>query len=133
MDPALIVAEFVPNDELATVYSSVGVLLNDHWDTMRNWGIVSNRLFDALACGTPIVSDHLPELSELFGDAVSTYRDAEELRQAVDLALDDPIAARRPGRGRPRDRAGPPHLRPSGPPAAGHPGPLRSRPTPKMT
>jgi hypothetical protein len=95
VDPALIMAEFVPNDELATVYSSIGVLLNDHWDTMRKSGIVSNRIFDALACGTPIVSDHLPELGDLFGDAVGTYGDAEELRQAVDLALEDPIAARR--------------------------------------
>ena len=95
VDPGLIVSEFIPNDELATVYSSIGVLLNDHWDTMRAWGIVSNRLFDALACGTPIVSDYLPELPELFGDAVSTYRDAEELRRAVDIDLDDPIAARR--------------------------------------
>ena len=133
VDPALIVAEFVPNDELATVYSSVGVLLNDHWDTMRNWGIVSNRLFDALACATPIVSDHMPEVGELFGDAVSTYADAEELRQAVDLASGRPHRGPPTRRGRPRDRAGPPHVRPSGPPAAGHPGPLRSRPTPKMT
>jgi len=95
VDPDLIVADFVPNDQLATVYSSVGVLLNDHWDTMRAWGFVSNRLFDALACGTPIISDHLPEVDALFGDAVAMYRNAEELRRAVDAALDDPIAARR--------------------------------------
>ncbi len=95
VDPALIVAEFIPNDELATVYSSIGVLLNDHWDTMRAWGIVSNRLFDGLACGTPIVSDHLPELDELFGPSVSTYTGPDELRLAVDEALEDPIAARR--------------------------------------
>jgi hypothetical protein len=95
VDPDLMVSDFVPNDQLATVYSSVGVLLNDHWDTMRAWGFVSNRLFDALACGTPIVSDHMPEVEALFGDAVAMYRNAEELRRAVDAALDDPIAARR--------------------------------------
>jgi glycosyltransferase involved in cell wall biosynthesis len=94
VDPELIVAEFIPNDELATVYSSVGVLLNDHWDTMRAWGVVSNRLFDALACGTPVVSDYMPEVDDLFGDSVATYRDADELRAAVDLNLDDPVAAR---------------------------------------
>jgi spore maturation protein CgeB len=77
------------------VYSSVGVLLNDHWDTMRAWGVVSNRLFDALACGTPVVSDYLPELGELFGDSVSIYRNADELRHAVDLNLEDPIGARK--------------------------------------
>jgi len=95
VDPDLIVSDFVPNDQLATVYSSVGVLLNDHWDTMRAWGFVSNRIFDALACGTPIISDHMPEVATLFGDAVGMYRNAEELRRVVEAALDDPIAARR--------------------------------------
>lgn len=94
VDDELIVAEFVRNEDLPVVYSSVGVLLNDHWDTMRAWGFVSNRLFDALACGTPVVSDHLPELEELFGDAVDAYTDAESLGRAVERALDDPIAAR---------------------------------------
>jgi len=51
----LIVAEFVPNHHLPVIYSSVGVLLNDHWDTMKAWGFVSNRIFDGLACATPIV------------------------------------------------------------------------------
>jgi hypothetical protein len=95
VDPELVVARFVPNERLPIVYSSVGVLLNDHWDTMRGWGFVSNRLFDGLACGTPIVSDHLPELSDLFGDAVATFHTADDLREAVDHALDDPIGARR--------------------------------------
>ncbi len=95
VDRQLVVARFVPNHRLPTVYSSIGVLLNDHWDSMRGWGFVSNRLFDGLACGTPIVSDRLPELERLFGDAVATYDSADDLRTAVDAALDDPVAARR--------------------------------------
>jgi hypothetical protein len=94
VDPDLIIAPFVPNPRLPVIYSSVGVLLNDHWDTMRRWGFVSNRLYDGLGCGTPIVSDHLPEISTLFGDAITTYTTADELRSAVDLALEDPVAAR---------------------------------------
>lgn len=101
VDPALIVREYVPNDELATVYSSVRVLLNDHWETMREWGFVSNRLFDALACGTPVISDHLPELEALFEGTVPTYHDVDELRELVSSALADPAAARgRAARGR---------------------------------
>lgn len=95
VDPELVVAKYLPNHRLPSVYSSVGVLLNDHWETMRRWGFVSNRLFDALACGTPIVSDHLPEIAELFGDAIATFTTADDLRSAVDLALDDPVLARR--------------------------------------
>lgn len=91
----LIVAEFVPNHRLPVIYSSVGVLLNDHWDTMKAWGFVSNRVFDGLACGTPIVSDDLPELHGLFGESVQTFRDAHDLADAVEQALADPVKARR--------------------------------------
>lgn len=87
VDPTLVVCEYVANEELATVYSSVGVLLNDHWQTMRAEGFVSNRLFDALACGTPVISEDLPEIAELFDGAVLTYRDADELRALIASTL----------------------------------------------
>ncbi|HEX6236171.1 MAG TPA: hypothetical protein VFZ68_03205, partial [Acidimicrobiales bacterium] len=57
VDSELVVADHVDNAELPAVYSSAGVVLNDHWATMRTWGFVSNRLFDVLACGTPVISD----------------------------------------------------------------------------
>ena len=89
VDPALIVSQHVDNHELASVYASADVVLNDHWDTMRSWGFVSNRIFDVLACGTPVVSDHLPEIAALFGDLVPTWRTPQELCDAVaDLSHD---------------------------------------------
>jgi glycosyltransferase involved in cell wall biosynthesis len=94
VDPALVVCEYVANEELATVYSSVGVLLNDHWQTMRAEGFVSNRLFDALACGTPVISEDLPEIAELFDGAVLTYHDADELRALIASTLAGPVGAR---------------------------------------
>ncbi|MDQ1476913.1 MAG: hypothetical protein QOE62_2142 [Actinomycetota bacterium] len=94
VDPSLVVTDYVENAELARVYSSAGVLLNDHWTSMRDWGFVSNRIFDALACGAPVISDDLPEISDLFGDAVPTFTDSDELRRLVDEALADPEAAR---------------------------------------
>ena len=81
VDPSLVVADHVDNDELPAVYRSAGVVLNDHWDTMRAWGFVSNRLFDVLACGTPVISDHLPEIEVLFGDAVPTYSSDRRARR----------------------------------------------------
>ena len=69
-------------------------MLNDHWDTMRAWGFVSNRIFDVLACGTPIISDDLPEVRRLFGDAVPTYTSVDELGSLVRQALEDPVRAR---------------------------------------
>ena len=101
VEPALIAGDYVANENLPRVYSSVGVLLNDHWESMREWGFVSNRLFDALACGTPVISDDVPETEELFQGAVPMYRDADELRALVDEALAHPDEAReRARRGR---------------------------------
>lgn len=87
VDPALIVTDHVANDDLAAVYSSAGVVLNDHWETMKAWGFVSNRVFDVLACGTAVVSDHLPEVRALFGDLVPTWSNPNELGLAVQQAL----------------------------------------------
>jgi hypothetical protein len=107
VDRELIVADYVRNEQLPDVYSSIGVLLNDHWDTMRALGFVSNRLFDALACGTPVVTDHLPDLDDLFGDSIASYADPAELHEAVQAALDDPVGARsRAAAGRERVLAG---------------------------
>jgi glycosyltransferase involved in cell wall biosynthesis len=101
VDPALVVSDYIPNEELPAVYASVGVLLNDHWQTMRERGFVSNRLFDALACGTPVISEHLPEIAELFDGAVLTYQDSAALRALVASTLADPDGARaRAARGR---------------------------------
>jgi O-antigen biosynthesis protein len=101
VDPGLVVADHIDNDALPVVYSSAGVVLNDHWGTMRAWGFVSNRLFDVLACGTPVISDPVDGMDELFDGAVLEYHSPDELRALVDEVLADPEAARqRTDRGR---------------------------------
>ncbi|WP_454084895.1 glycosyltransferase [Georgenia sp. Marseille-Q6866] len=83
--------ENVPNDELPGVYRAAGVVLNDHWEDMRRDGLLSNRLFDLAACEARFVSDHLPEIPEVLGDAVPTYRDPAELPALVrDVLADSP-------------------------------------------
>jgi O-antigen biosynthesis protein len=89
VDPALVCAPYVEFDQLPAVYAAAGVVLNDHWETMRHWGFVSNRVFDVLACGTTVVSDHLPEIAELFGDLVPTWTDAEDLVRLVEQLSTD--------------------------------------------
>lgn len=101
VDPSLIVADHVDNEELPAVYSSAGVVLNDHWRTMQAWGFVSNRLYDVLACGIPVISDPVSGLAELFDGGVLEYHSPMELRELVDQVLADPIGARdRAERGR---------------------------------
>ena len=96
LDPSKVRRTHVPNEDLPVLYSSVDILLNDHWDGMREHGYASNRLFDALACGTPVVSDSVPGLEDLFDGGVVAYRGGpESLSKVVDELLADPEALRR--------------------------------------
>ena len=64
-------------------------------------GFISNRLYDALACGAFVISDHLPELDAEFDDAVVSYADRAELGALIDRYLADPDERRARGaRGR---------------------------------
>jgi hypothetical protein len=74
-----IAGEYLPNEELGLRYGAAGAVLNDHWDSMREYGIVSNRAFDVVASGGRLISDHVPSLSKIFGDAVATASTIEEL------------------------------------------------------
>ncbi|NER06636.1 MAG: glycosyltransferase family 1 protein, partial [Okeania sp. SIO3C4] len=75
--------EYIPNEILRRYYSKCSVLLNDHWDTMREKGFISNRLFDAAACGATIISDKISGLEKVFGDKIYTYNSREELPKVV--------------------------------------------------
>ncbi len=97
IDTARVVGEHVPNGELRHVYGSAGIVLNDHWDDMREHGYISNRIYDALACGTLVLSDDVPGLNERFGEAVAVYRSPEELHELIERLLGDPVELRRRG------------------------------------
>ena len=84
------VADHVPNDELRRVYSSAKVVLADHWDDMREHGFVSNRIYDALACGAVVISDDVVGLTERFAGPVACYRSPDELRELVHTWAADP-------------------------------------------
>lgn len=63
----------IENSELRLYYAGCGVLLNDHWGSMQRQGFVSNRLFDAAACGAIVVSDRVAGIDELFHGLVYQY------------------------------------------------------------
>jgi GT2 family glycosyltransferase len=100
-DAGRVLRRSVPYEALGDWYRSAEIVLNDHWDDMARWGLVSNRVFDALACGACVVSDEVPGMSELLDDAVVTVRDAADVGPTVRALLDDPDArASRAERGR---------------------------------
>jgi len=101
IDARHVVGRYLPNDQVRRAYASAGVVLNDHWDDMREQGYISNRVYDALAAGAVLLTDDVPGLRERFGDAVATYDTDAQLRAEVDRLLADPDAARAAGaRGR---------------------------------
>lgn len=89
IDSQYIKGEHINNRDLRKYYGGAKVLLNDHWDDMREKGFISNRLFDALACEAVIVSDEIEGMHELFNGSVITYQDREELDAAISNILDN--------------------------------------------
>lgn len=55
----------------------------------------SRRVFEILACGTPVISTPSQGIDDLLGDVVMTVRDARSSREAVDEMLNDRAARER--------------------------------------
>jgi hypothetical protein len=80
-------AEYVENTDLARHYRGAGAVLNDHRFVMGAQGFVSNRIFDALACGAPVVSDMVAGLPDDIVPWVHTYDEDAEFSIRVEAAL----------------------------------------------
>jgi len=80
----LIAGEFVRNEEVAAKYRAAGIVLNDHWSDMAEQGFYSNRLFDSVASGGRVISDHVDGIVELFEGGVQTYSSPADLAMLCD-------------------------------------------------
>ena len=94
LQPGQIRGEFIANAELPAAYAGAGVVLNDHWPDMAAEGFLSNRLFDAAACGSRILTDEATGLSDVFGGDVRTYSDADSLVAALSGDRDEQFPSR---------------------------------------
>ncbi|RAP52861.1 MAG: hypothetical protein BZ138_02235 [Methanosphaera sp. rholeuAM270] len=90
IDKKYIKGKHIPNKELHQAYSSCIILLNDHWEDMREKGFISNRIFDGIACGARILSDPVEGLDELFPGVVYTYHDKNELNDLIEEIIENP-------------------------------------------
>jgi GT2 family glycosyltransferase len=94
LDPRHLAGESIPNRELHRYYAAAKIVLSDHWSDMRDEGFIANRLYDALASGAFVISDHVDGIDEEFDGGVVTYRTPAELRELVDRWLADPEGRR---------------------------------------
>ncbi len=83
-------ARQIPGDELKYYYSSADIVLNDTREDMIEAGFISNRIFDATACKAFVISDYMPEIEEIYGDAVPMYKNRREFRELVEYYLAHP-------------------------------------------
>lgn len=81
-------ADFVENDRLPAIYQASHRVLADHWKGMADEGFIQNRLFDAVACGARVITDPVLGLREVFGSAVQSYCNIEELHALCSTAAD---------------------------------------------
>jgi GT2 family glycosyltransferase/spore maturation protein CgeB len=80
IDSKYLHGEYIPNDQLHEYYSNAEFVLNDHWEDMRIHGFISNRLFDAAACGANIISDEIIDLDEVFDGLIQTFSTSSDLK-----------------------------------------------------
>lgn len=85
--------EHIDNSQLKYYYQNTKILLNDHWDDMNKYGFVSNRLFDASACGTFVISDSNPGIVDIFGkNVIEEYSNNTSLHTLLNEYIDDASA-----------------------------------------
>lgn len=90
-----VVAEGVPNDDLAEIYQTAEIVLNDHTATMKENGFLSNRVFDTLACGAIPLSEDVGWLPDDIADFVHLYHDQESFAAGLAAARAEPSAKRK--------------------------------------
>lgn len=74
--------QYLDTEMLPNAYRSAKIVLNDHFPDMARWGFINNRTFDAIACGTPMISDVI-EGVDMFDGAVVTADSVESMRDLV--------------------------------------------------
>ncbi len=84
IDKKYIVDKYIANEKLSKLYSKSKATLNNHWPDMIEYGFINNRVFDALACGLPIISDYSNELFSLFPNEILYYRNKDEFKRCID-------------------------------------------------
>jgi hypothetical protein len=60
----------LPKNEIASAYNSAEVVIASTILDQAKFGMINNRIFEALACGSLVISDYFEALDEMFGDLI---------------------------------------------------------------
>ena len=64
----------LPIEKMSELYSHAKVVLGITEDKQKSLGMINNRVFEVLGCGTTLLSDHFGALEKKFGESVLYYR-----------------------------------------------------------
>ena len=91
IDEKYILKNLVSNSELGAAYKLGRVVLCDHWKDMKKFGFVSNRIYDCLSIGRPILTDYAKDIeSDLTSEEkkyIFTYNSLEDFKEQAKNAL----------------------------------------------
>lgn len=79
IDKKYIKSNWIKNSELAKVYSQAFIVLNDHWEDMKQMNFINNRVFDVGCTASILINDYVEELGEVFENIIM-YKNKEELQ-----------------------------------------------------
>lgn len=81
-----LLGERIDNSDLSSLYNTSQVVLNDHNPFMRDEGLCSNRVFEAMACGAVVVSDRVSWVPDDIRPWIYFYDNTTDFRSAVHAA-----------------------------------------------
>ncbi len=84
---SMLKGNYVSNEKIMEFYRSSRIVLNDHWPDMRSNGFISNRIFDACAAGSLVITDKVLGLENVFGDSVIIAENGSQLAEKVNFFL----------------------------------------------
>jgi len=74
---------FVNYAQLPKVYASTKIVVDDANMATKNFGAVNSRVFDALACGTLVITNGAKGAEEIFNGKLPVFRSKKELNDLL--------------------------------------------------
>ena len=81
-------SDYVDNQILRKYYSSAKIVLSDQKRYMAEFGVIVNRIFDATACNTLVISEYVPEIEQVYGNCIPMWKTEEEFVNLISYYLE---------------------------------------------
>ena len=77
----------LPVNDIAKLYTSTKVVLGITEDRQRRAGMINNRVFEALACGSCFISEYSQEMENVFGDLIFFSKKSGDTKNNIENIL----------------------------------------------